>query len=150
MSIDSTEEGDFDDSSVFMGSLLPIKLVSDSPNSAYWCRPIFFKFLKENQFSILQEDNAIKAEIDNLGATVIGEMEITHSLLQTMIDGKATAVLCETSSQRCDICKASPKEMNEFPLILTKNVDVDIWSKYGLSVFTYLDKIHGMHSSHII
>lgn len=140
MSIDSTEEGDFDDSSVFMGSLLPIKLVSgdkivwenDSPNSAYWCRPIFFKFLKENQFSILQEDNAIKAEIDNLGATVIGEMEITHSLLQTMIDGKATAVLCETSSQRCDICKASPKEMNEFPLILTKNVDVDLY-KYGLS-----------------
>lgn len=25
-----------------------------------------------------------------------------------MIDGKATSILCETSAQRCDICKAVP------------------------------------------
>lgn len=140
---DSTEGDDyddFDDSSIFMGSLIPIKLVSgdhivwenDSPNSSYWCRPIFFKFTKENKTSILQEKNAIDTEINNLVETVIGNSTITHNLLLTMIDGKASAILCETSSQRCDICKATPKEMNDLPLILTKNVDSNAYS-YGLS-----------------
>lgn len=138
--IESAEDDDFDDSSVFMGSLIPIKLVSedqlvwenDSPNSALWCRPLFFKFIKENKFSIIQEKNAIEAEIGNLEETVVGEMTISHNLILTMIDGKVTAVLCDTSTQRCDICKSTPKEMNDLPLILTKEVDADLY-RYGLS-----------------
>jgi hypothetical protein len=136
----SSEESDFDDSSVFMGSLIPMKLVSggqliwenDSPNSPYWCRPLFFKFIKETRTSILQEKNAIETEINNLTDTVIGELKISHNLMLTMIDGKVTAILCETSSQRCDICKATPTEMNDLLLILTKKVDADLY-KYGLS-----------------
>lgn len=123
-----------------MGSLIPIKLVcgdqllweNDSPNSALWCRPLFFKFIKESKFSIIQEKNAIEAEIGNLVASVIGEMTVSHNLILTMIDGKATAILCDTSSQRCDICKATPNEMNNLPLVLTKEVDADLY-KYGLS-----------------
>lgn len=97
---ENEEDEDFDDSSVFMGSLIPIKLVSgdrviwenDSPNSSLWCRPLFFKFMKENKFSILQEKNAIEAEINNLVKTVVDDLTISHNLILTMIDGKATAV----------------------------------------------------------
>jgi hypothetical protein len=46
-----------DDSIIFMGSLVPIKLVcgeqviwqNDSPNSPYWCRPFFFEFAKKTK-----------------------------------------------------------------------------------------------------
>lgn len=62
----------------------------------------------------------------------IGEIKVSHSLLLTMIDGKATSILCETSAQRCDICKAVPTEMNNLSLLLTKNIDTDLY-KYGLS-----------------
>lgn len=50
----------------------------------------------------------------------------------TTIDGKATSILCDTSSQRCDICKATPTEMNNLPLIASKPTDPDL-CKYGLS-----------------
>lgn len=119
---------------------MPIKLVcgdqivwqNDAPNSSYWCRPIFFGFVKENQTTILREKNAIEAEIANLNKTEVGEIKVTHSLLMTMIDGKATSILCETSSQRCDKCKAAPTEMNNLPLIMAKTIDPNLY-KYGLS-----------------
>lgn len=137
---DETLESQFDDSSIFMGSLVPIKLVcgeqviwqNDSPNSSYWCRPIFFEFVKENKITILREKSAIENEIANLVETEVGEIKISHSLLMTMIDGKATSILCDTSSQRCDICKATPTEMNNLPLIASKPSDPDL-CRYGLS-----------------
>lgn len=135
-----TTESDLDDSSIFMGSLVPIKLVcgeqviwqNDSPNSSYWCRPIFFEFGKENKITILREKSAIEEEIANLVETEVGEIKISHSLLMTMIDGKATSILCDSSSQRCDICKATPTEMNNLSLIASKPTDPDL-CRYGLS-----------------
>lgn len=137
---DETLESQLDDSSIFMGSLVPIKLVcgeqviwqNDSPNSSYWCRPIFFEFVKENKITILRENSAIEEEIANLVETEVGEKKISHSLLMTMIDGKATSILCDTSSQRCDICKATPTEMNNLPLIASKPTNPDL-CRYGLS-----------------
>lgn len=134
------QESELDDSSIFMGSLVPIKLMcgeqviwkNDSPNSSYWCRPIFFEFVKENKITILRGKSAIEEEIVNLVKTEVGEIKISHSLLMTMIDGKATSILCDTSSQRCDICKATPTEMNNLPLIASKPTDPDL-CKYGLS-----------------
>lgn len=137
---DDTSESQFDDSSIFMGSLVPIRLVcgeqviwqNDSPNSSYWCRPNFFEFVKENKITILQEKSAIEQEIADLMDTEVGEIKISHSLLMTMIDGKATSILCDTSSQRCDICKATPSEMNNLSLISSKQTNLDL-CRYGLS-----------------
>jgi hypothetical protein len=137
---DETLKNQPDDSSIFMGSLVPIKLVcgeqviwqNDSPNSPYWCRPFFFEFVKEDKVTILRQKSAIEEEIANLVETEVGEIKITHSLLMTMIDGKATSILCDTSSQRCDICKATPTEMNNVQLIASKPSDPDLY-KYGLS-----------------
>lgn len=75
-----TLESQVDDSNIFMGSLVPIKLVcgeqvvwqNDSPNSSYWCRPIFFEFVKENKATILREKSAIEGEIANLVETKVG------------------------------------------------------------------------------
>lgn len=57
---------------------------------------------------------------------------LSHSLLLTMIDGKASSILCDTSSQRCDLCKATPKEMNNLAKLKNKNIDTELY-KYGLS-----------------
>lgn len=139
MPASNTERND-DDSSIFMGSLVPIKIVSgdqlvwenDSPNSAFSCRPVFFKFQKEDKTTLLNAKNEIEAEINNLKETEIEEIKVSHSVLLTMIDGKATSVLCDSSTQRCDICKATPTEMNNLPLVLAKKVDNELF-KYGIS-----------------
>lgn len=122
-----------DDSSIFMGSLVPIKLVSgqniiwenESPNSAYLCGPLFFKFIKENKETITETMTSLETEIGNLKETKVEEIQISHSLLLTMLDGKATA-------KRCDICKASPKEMNDLEALSKKTIDTELY-KYGLS-----------------
>lgn len=129
-----------DDSSIFMGSLVPIKLVcgdvvlweNEVPNSTFFCRPMFFKFMKENTMNITQEKDYIQSQIDNLKETVCGLKTISHTLMLTMIDGKITSVLSETSSQRCDICKATPKEMNNYELISKKPIDTDALN-FGIS-----------------
>ena len=129
-----------DDSSIFMGSLLPIKLLygdnslweNEIPNSTYYCRPIFFKFMKESIFNVTNEMNVMEAEISSLKDTTSGGKTISHSLMLTMIDGKITSILSGTSTQCCDICNATPKEMNNLDLIATKAVDTDL-CKYGMS-----------------
>lgn len=134
------KQEDDDDSSIFMGSLVPIKLLcgdnslweNEIPNSTYYCRPIFFKFMKESIFNVTNEMNMMEAEISSLKDTTSGGKTISHSLMLTMIDGKITSILSGTSTQRCDICNATPKEMNNLDLIATKAVDTDL-CKYGMS-----------------
>lgn len=129
-----------DDSSIFMGSLVPIKLMcgeevvweNETPNSTYLCRPIFFKFIKETRETITNEMNRLESEANNLSDTIVKGKSISHKLFFTMIDGKITSVLSETSTQSCDICKATPKEMNEINLISQKVPNTDIY-KYGIS-----------------
>ncbi|KAL4711296.1 hypothetical protein ACJJTC_019137 [Scirpophaga incertulas] len=88
--------------------------------------------VRKNKITILRKQNAIEEEIANLVDTEVGDIKISHSLLMTMIDGKATSILCDTSSHRCDICKATPTEMNNLPLIVSKPTDPDL-CRYGLS-----------------
>lgn len=130
-----------DDSSIFMASLVPIRLISEdqmiweneAPSSTYYCRPIFFKFMKETSFNVGNEKNSMDSEIENLTDTLTaGGKTISHSLNLTMIDGKITSLLSGTSTQRCDICKAKPKEMNNLELIAAKEFNTDVY-KYGLS-----------------
>lgn len=60
-------------------------------------------------------------------------MEVSHDLHMTMIDGKVSTALSETSSHaNCNICHAKPKEMNNLSLVLNKPV-ADNMYKYGLS-----------------
>lgn len=113
-------DGD-DDSSIFMCSFVPLRFVcgekvvweNSKPSSTTLCRPLFFKFVNENKLDIRQEQALIEAEIAALEPSIMGSHAVKHSMLMTMIDGKITSALSNTSTQTCDICRATPSEMNQ-------------------------------------
>ncbi|XP_060801327.1 uncharacterized protein LOC106142803 [Amyelois transitella] len=132
---------DFDDSSVFMTSLVPLKLESDNvliwenpkPSSTFYCRPVKFQFAKETSEFIKQEEAAMKEEIRNLTVSRCGEVEISHDLHMTMIDGKIATIITDTpSAATCNICLAKPSEMNNLPEVFSRPVRDEVY-QYGLS-----------------
>lgn len=135
-----TLEGD--DSSIFMCSFVPLKMVRDNTDEIIWenpkasstfyCRPIYFKFAKENDLNIKEEMAKIETEISALQPSVVGSANVSHKLHMTMIDGKITSHLSDTSTSTCDICKAKPSEMNNLDMVLQRSHSVDMF-KFGLS-----------------
>lgn len=133
---------DGDDSSIFMCSFVPLKLVRDDTDEVIWenpkasstfyCRPIYFKFAKENDLDIKKEMAIIETEISALQPSVVGNAKVSHKLHMTMIDGKITSQLSNTSTATCDICKAKPSEMNDIDIVLQRSPSEDIY-KFGLS-----------------
>lgn len=68
--------------------------------------------------NIKDEMAKVEAEITALEPSVIGNnINVKHSMFITMIDGKITSHLSQTSMQTCDICKAVPSEMNDLKKI---------------------------------
>lgn len=141
------------DSSLFVTSYVPLQLIftpeneenpvvlwkNPRPSSTRYCRPIRFQFLKETAEVTVQEETYFKQKIHNLQPTTFKyndrEFLITHKLQLTMVDGKVCNALSEfCPSSRCYVCKASPNEMNQINLCLSKTADADA-SKYefGLS-----------------
>jgi hypothetical protein len=112
-----SEMADFDDSSVFMTSLVSLKLEAENvviwnnpkPSSTFYCRPIKFQFPKETTAFVKQEQAAIEEEIRNLTTSSCGNLEVTHELHMTMIDGKVTTLIIDTpSAATCNVCLAKP------------------------------------------
>lgn len=115
------------DEFLFMFSFVPLQLRDESgniawqnprPSSTTYCRPMKFIFSKESTDLTVCETNVVLEEINGLQPTkssVIGtEVSVKHELLFTMIDGKVCNALTETSSsQKCYICGATPKLMND-------------------------------------
>lgn len=74
-----TSKADSDDSSVFMGSLVPMKPVNGdrilwenpAPNSTYFCRPLFFKFIKQTHINITTQMQRLESERSTLKETEI-------------------------------------------------------------------------------
>lgn len=133
----------FSESSVFMVSFVPLRLMSDDvivwenprPSSTSYCRPIMFEFKQETKEYIQQVEATIEEEIQNLIPTKIlnGEFEVFHELHMTMIDGKVCTALSETdSAANCNICLTTPKDMNNLNHVFNKPVNDDMY-KYGLS-----------------
>jgi len=133
-----------DDSSIFICSFVPIKIYSnengeilwqnDSPSSTRFCRPIEFKFVKEEETEVKNIVEKIKEEISFLIPSLSEEgISMKHILLFTMIDNKICNIMTNTlSSMKCYICGASPKEMNDLNLIKRKSVK-DEYFLFGLS-----------------
>lgn len=134
-------ETEFDDSSIFMASLVRIRLQhcdgtivweNDPPSSTFYCRPIMFKFTKETQSTVATIKAGITEEIERLQPSKISQVEVKHQLLMTMIDGKITSYLSDTSSAVCDICKAKPTEMNKLESLAHRERNEEM-SQYGIS-----------------
>lgn len=114
------------DEFLFIFSFVPLQLVNGSniiwqnprPSSTMYCRPIKFIFAKETPELTLSETDKIFDEINNLLPSICNfnsaEVSVTHELMLTMVDGKVCNALTEThSSQKCYICGATPKMMND-------------------------------------
>lgn len=131
-----------DDSSVFMISLVPLRLEEESgtvlwknpaPSSTNYCRPIGFTFAKETNDLIKKESASLEEEIGNLVATIVDNLNIRHVLYMTMIDGKISTVISNTSSAAvCNICNTPPSKMNDLDFVSNKPVREEMY-KYGLS-----------------
>lgn len=138
------ENAEDTDEFLFVFSFVPIRLIDNNdviwqnprPSSTMYCRPIKFIFAKETTELTKTETNRILEEVDNLTETVcdLGDFQISvkHVLLLTMTDGKVCNALTETlSSQKCYICGATPKTMNEPAINYQSNQD-----HYGFGLST--------------
>lgn len=137
-----------DDSSLFVTSYVPLKLVLNNtsgtdlvwknprPSSTRYCRPIRFQFLKETLPITKSEAAYFREQIDNLIPTIFKlndrDINIQHSLQMTMVDGKVCTALSNSSSAKCYICGATPKDMNKIDECLQKTVDETRY-EFGLS-----------------
>lgn len=125
------------DEFLFVFSLVPLQLRDKSsniawqnprPSSTMYCRPIRFIFSKESSEFTMSETNKVLEEVNKLLPTMCNvdgnEISVKHKLLFTMIDGKVCNALTETSSaQRCYICGATPKLMNNETRDFVANTD---------------------------
>lgn len=135
-------ESDIYESSVFMTSLVPLRLVSDgcivwenpSPSSTLYCRPVKFQFAKESVDYVRLEDAKMKEEIRNLIVSVCGEFQVQHELHMTMIDGKVATIVSGTpSSATCSVCLLTPSKLNDLSLVKKKPIREQVL-QLGLSV----------------
>lgn len=106
-------------------------------NSTNYCRPVSLSFHKETTEYTLQEVNNMNEQIKNLVPTKIDvngiEAEVCHDFKMTMIDGKVcNAVTGTKSTQSCNVCGASPKNINDIDAVLLRPVNANALS-YGLS-----------------
>lgn len=139
-----TDLGDWDDSSIFVTSFVPIKLIDSlgessvvwenkKTSSSSFCRPIRFCFCKETPEVIIEEVNRIRAQISSLLPTTIGPVKVKHELIMTMVDGKICNAITQTSSaMRCYICSAGPKDMNNLLNLKIKKPNEEFYN-FGLS-----------------
>lgn len=112
-----------------------------APSSTRFCRPIRIKYEKETP-ELLQDDcDEIEKQIMDLKVTSIRQMlnnlqveiRVRHHLSLTMIDGKAVNAISLNSSPRiCNICLASPTQMNNKSVIKKLEPNRNTL-KYGLS-----------------
>lgn len=144
--LSSTDVPATSDSSVFMISYVPLNIVSFSQevlwknlrsSSVRLCRPIKFEFAKETTEKIQKEYADCKGQIENLNPTYIDSEDktyvITHKLHSTMIDGKVCNALTEQkSSTSCNICKATPNQMNDLETVKKLTINEEHY-QFGLS-----------------
>lgn len=134
----------FSDSNILMTTLVPLQLLIESdgstsrkvvlwqnprPSSTRFCRPIKIEFAKETVASIKREQELVENQIKKLSPTVVdmgyGTLPISHRLTLTMIDGKVSNALTDNkASQKCNVCGALPKEMNDLNKISKRSVDL--------------------------
>lgn len=105
------------------------------PSSTRLCRPIRIQYKKED-FELLRNEKAYyDSQISRLRENVVeistesGEkvpIRIKYNLKLTMVDGKAANAICNNkSSTSCNICRATPTQMNTVLSKKTRTVNPD-------------------------
>lgn len=138
------------DANIFLSSLVPLRLVSylngrqniwwqnPVPSSPRFCRPIRMQFIHENNKVTQDEISYIENAAQNLEKTEVaigtGVLQVKHTLMPTMVDGKVcNAATGTASTMRCYICKQSPKDFNNLKKVSSDALDPNSL-KFGLSI----------------
>lgn len=111
---------------------------NNTPSSTRYCRPIGFKIKKENVQNVKEEYMEVQKQILQLEPTMIildnKEIKFKHIPICTMLDGKTVNILTDTlSSQACNVCKATPKELNDLDKLKDRVCDETTF-RFGISV----------------
>lgn len=118
------------DKTVFSINFVPLQLKADdnliwvnkTPSSIRYCRPIRFKFAKEEKYfvknqykyysDLLEKVKTYEFKIDEFNFTVSFDMQCT------MIDGKICNYLTDQDSTRsCNICRVNPGKINDLKYV---------------------------------
>lgn len=139
-------EADASDSSVFITSIVPLKLVcgekiiwnNPRPASTRFCRPLKISFTKETSTTAKLEKARVDEEIKNLTDSTVHVVEkivkVSHNLILSMIDGKVCNALTETTStQKCFLCGSTSKDFNQIEEMVKKEVKIENL-QFGLSI----------------
>ncbi|KAK5641968.1 hypothetical protein RI129_010515 [Pyrocoelia pectoralis] len=139
-------DSDDSDANIFQSCFVPLQLVcgdnkntlwqNKTPSSPRFCRPIRFRFVKENNDVTEEEISYVTEAISSLIPTVIDiqgkKFVIKHKFVMTMVDGKVCNAATGTrSTSRCYICGATSKEFNN--LDFTRDVNFKA-VEFGISV----------------
>ena len=116
------------DGQAFVTSLVPLQMRSSSeiiwqnaaPSSTRFCRPMKIEYCKETAEVSKMEFEYWEGQIQQMTETIVHlacmVVTVVFKLQLTMVDGKIiNAVTDTTSQQRCALCGATPKVMNDLP-----------------------------------
>jgi hypothetical protein len=134
---------------IFYTRLVPLDLndgkssfwKNKAPSSTRFCRPIRIQYAKETTELIQKERDDVENEIKALNKSIINlvyndlpvQVRINFNLFLTMIDGKvANAISGNKSTRTCNICKATPTQMNRKQILDSLSCDPSTL-EYGLS-----------------
>lgn len=133
---------EFDDSSVVMIGIVPLRLVGESelvvwenptPDSTHYCRPVKFAFLSETAKFIRTENLEMEREISELVPTQCSNWKIVQDLHMTMIEEKVANIVADVpSSTTCPVCLSKLNEINNLELLAAKSLR-EVMYKYGIS-----------------
>lgn len=129
------------DESIFLTSLVPLRLVSVATGEVLWknprtsstryCRPLRLRFVKEDVHELRNEEMFVKEQITDLKPLHTENCEVNYKLMLTMVDGKAVNALTGSSSGSCYLCGTKISKLN----ILSAVKPADSSKlQYGLSV----------------
>lgn len=136
------EQNEQDDSSIFMTSLVPLKLTdgenilwtNPKPCSTWYCRPVSFIFVKESEAVVIDQKQQMDVQIKALVSTECSNgNQVIHQLRMTMIDAKVCTYLSEArSNASCYLCLAKPTQMNHLDAVTSRIVSSNTY-EFGLS-----------------
>lgn len=139
----TSESKDTSEGSIFMTSLVPLRLVEEGtdnilwknprPSSTRFCRPVRLQWIHETAEISKQEEAYINNQIPNLEPYSYGHGSINFSLALTMVDGKVCNALSDTSAMKCYICNATISQLNEIKSLRKRPVQPEMY-RFGLSV----------------
>lgn len=105
---------------------------NNASSSTRSCRPIEFKFVKEEKIKVKAIVERIKEEIFSLIPSVSEEgISVKYTLLFTMIDNKMCNIMTNMQSMKYYLCGTSPKKINDLNLMKEKIVKDEYFS-FGL------------------